>query len=135
MQEVSVRPNLLECVQIATLMVNAGHAIAHEHLRDIGHPVAGALLLLCRSKGGPFADVAEGGRSPIGNAAVEFTVRILVESSSRRIGSGLVDIRHLQGLAVIEGGVAATMMNRDRMVFGRLIERGHTEKAALLYMG
>ena len=58
----------------------------------------------------------------IGDAAVEFAVRVFVERAARRVGRVLGDARHLEGFAVVEGGVAAAMVHGDRMIGRNLVE-------------
>ena len=82
-----------------------------------------------------LAHAVERARRAIGNAAVEFAVGVAVEGSARRIGRVLVDVRHLEGLAVVERRVAAAMMHRHRMILRHLVEVVNVQRAIVLHLG
>ncbi len=95
-------------------MTHAGEAVAHELLGDEGEPVAiTAHRFLAR-----IAHVLAHGREDIagavGDTAGEFAIGVPVERAAGGIGRVLRDARHLQRLAVVEGGVAAAMLHHDR---------------------
>ncbi len=135
MLKIAARPHVLQGEQIAAFMMYAGEAVADELLGDVGQPIAVALLGLFRGKGGPLAHFVDHVHRPVRNAAVECAARVAVESSARRIGRVLVDVRHLQRLAVVESGVAAAMMDHNRMVLGDLIQIVNIEQAIVLHLG
>ena len=47
----------------------------------------------------------------------------------------LVDVRHLQGLTVVERGVAAAMMDHHRVFLRYLVEVVNVELAIVLHLG
>src|SRR5438034_8266262 len=59
MQQIAARSYLLQCKQVATLMVHTGQAVADELLRDVGEPVATTLRGLVGRKGLAAADVSK----------------------------------------------------------------------------
>jgi hypothetical protein len=134
-QEVSVRPHLLQREQIATLMVYACHAIANKLLGDVCKPFAVALQRLLRGIGRPFTGLVERGPRPVGNPSVEVTVRVAVIGPAGRVGRALVDVRHFERLTVVERGVAAAMMHLDRVVLRHLVQVVNVEQAIVFHLG
>ena len=109
--------------------MHAGHAVTHELLGDVRQPVAVALLPLLFGKRGSLADTVDRVHGPVGNPSVEVAVGVAVEGPAGRIGCVLVDVRHLQGLAVVERGVAAAMMDYDRVLLRYLVEVMNVQRA------
>src|ERR1700676_1252154 len=111
------------------------HAIFNELLGDVGQSIAVALQRLFGGKGPPLADLVKHVLRPVGNPAIEFTVRVAIEGSTRWIRRLLIYVRHLEGFAVVERRVAPAMMDRDRMVLRYLIEVVNVELPFVLYLG
>src|SRR6266480_6353988 len=84
MQKFSTGPDLLQCGQIAALMVYARQTITDKLFGDIRQAVTVALRLLVRCKSSPLADFAEYAPRSVGNPATEFPARIAIKSSARR---------------------------------------------------
>src|SRR5262249_58085072 len=99
----------VECEEDAALVVDAGKAIADELLGNVGQPIAVALEPLLRGKGRPPADLVDLVTRTVGHAAVQFTVRVAVKSSARRIRRVLVDAGEIEGVAVVVRRMAAAM--------------------------
>ena len=135
MQEFAARPHLLQSRQIAALVVDAGHAITHELFGNVCQPVAVALQPLLFGKGRPLADAVERAPGPVGDPAVEVAIGVAVEGPAGRIGRVLVDVRHLEGLAVVVRRVAAAMMDRDRVILRYLVEVVNVQLAIVLDLG
>ncbi len=86
-------------------------------------------------KVGRLPDPVERAPCAVGHAAVKVAIGIAIESSSGRIGRVLVDVRHLEGLAVVVRRVAAAMVNHDRVVLRHLVEIMNVQFAIVLDLG
>src|SRR5579871_254733 len=116
-------------------MMDAGDAIAHELLRDVRQSVAVACECLLRRKRLSLADPVKHTGRPVRDTAVEVAIRITIEGSTGRVRRALVDVRQLESLAVVEGGVAAAMMDGDRMILRDLVEIMNIELPVVLHLG
>src|SRR5262249_46448260 len=121
--------------QVAALVVNAGEAVAHELLRDIGLGRAIALLNLVRGEYRPVTDLVEDEPRPVRNAAVEIAIAVAIIGAGRRV----LDIPGYAGeferLAVVIGGVAAAMAHHDWMDARYLVEIVDRQRAVVLHLG
>ena len=134
-EQLAAGADVLDRGQVAAFVVDAGQAVAHELLGDVGDAVAVALCPLLGREGRPLADAVERVAGAIGDAAVQLAVGVLVEGAARRIRRVLGDAGQLEGLAVVEGGVAAAMMHRDRMLGRDLVQILGRERALVLELG
>src|ERR1700745_2248074 len=103
-------------------MVDGGQAVADELFRDIGQTIATALRLLLWGEGLPLSNVVEYVTRTIGHSSVEFAILVVIVSSAHAAGSVLGYTGQLERLGVVEGGVAATMMDHYWMLLGDLVE-------------
>ena len=55
MEQIAPRAHLLQCEEIAAFVMDAGHAVAHELLGDVGEAVAIALQRLFGREGLAFS--------------------------------------------------------------------------------
>jgi hypothetical protein len=115
-QQVSARAYLLKRRQIAAFVVDAGDAVTHELLGNVGQPSRSRWAICCSVKTGRLPTRL---RAPVARSVTR-PLSSPLESRSKvppeRIGRVLIDASHLEGLAVVERGVAAAMVHRDRMV-------------------
>src|SRR5262249_58693261 len=97
-------------------------AVADELLGDEGVRIAVARLPLVRRVGHALAFAEEHVTGAIGDAAVELAVLVAVKGAAGRVGRVLGDAGDLERLAVVLGGVAAAVANRDRGLARDLVE-------------
>ncbi len=71
----------------------------------------------------------------VGDAASERARGILVKRAAGRIRRLGIDVRHFEGLGIVERRVAAAVVNGDRMVFRDLVEIVNGELPAILHFG
>jgi hypothetical protein len=115
-------------------VVHARETVAHELLRDVRDAVAAALRRLLRGEGRALADAAHHAPRAIGDASVELSALIPIECAARRIRRVLRDARQLEGFRVVERGVAAAVLHRDRMLGGHPVEIMPVERALVLQL-
>ena len=132
MEKIAARTHLLQRHQVAAFMVHGGKAIFDELLGDEGKTFPVALQLLRGAVGRAGADLGEDAAGAVGNAPVQLALGILVIGAAEGIGRVLGDPRHLQGLAVVIGGVAAAMMHGHGMVGRDLVKIVNIDLAIVL---
>ena len=136
MLEAATQPLFLDCLQLAVLIVmHAGQAVLGELGRNEGHAVQHPLSCLFGGELFPLADLEKDSARAIGDPAVQFATGILVEGAAIRIGRGPGHTRQLEGLAVDEDGMAATMYHHDRMVRRHLVQVADVQWPLFLQLG
>ena len=111
MQQLAAVADLLDRRQIAVLVMHARQSIANELLGHVCRAVPAPLLLfLCRELG-TLAGLVEHAERVVGHASIQVSVGVAVECPARRIGRIASNSGELECLAVVEGGVSATMLN------------------------
>ena len=136
--QVAIRAHFLHRGQTAAFVVHAGYPVSGEHFRDVRRrlaisrlPASSPLFTWLSGACPP----GENALSVIGDTAVERARRVLVKRAARRIRCLAVDVRHFKSFGVVEGGVAAAMVNGDGVVLGNLVEVVDRELAAILHFG
>jgi len=135
MEKIAACAHLLQREQVTALMVHAGEAVADELLGDEGERIAVANERLLGAEGRPLADIEEHVAGAVGHPAVELAIGVAVESPGGCIRRALGHAGELERLAVVIGGVAAAVADRNRMLARHLIEVVNRKRALVLHLG
>ncbi len=122
MEQLAASAHLLQGFEVAAFVVDTGDTVAHELFGDVGDPIAVTLRSFSFREGAALPHAGECIAGAVGNTAVELAVGVAVEGAARRIGRVLVDVGHLQRFAVVEGRVAAAMLDDHGVFFRDLVE-------------
>src|SRR5262245_23948747 len=99
MLEVTAGTHVLNCLEIAALVVHAGQPVARELLRDVRNAVAAPFLLFGSGILRALPDTLENASRTVGDASVQLAIRSFVVRAARDVRRVLRDAGHLERLA------------------------------------